>query len=678
MRNLFFLLLLVFYSISLQAQIWQTVTPYPDPFPNALVIPDTNHFRGVNGQEVVFSDDGGQSWSSINLGRSLGSIQFSSAQNGWVSGDSGRIFHTNDACQTWDTIVLQANYLRLQFVNDTDGFAFRSAADSIYITNNGGVNWLLKPTGLAINTFITFADRLNGWGTIFGDSLIRKTSDGGQSWVSISLPRPYYSASIQFIDSLNGWILGRGSNDSLMRTRDGGFTWQSLSDINSDHFCFKDTLQGISTDGYMVYYTNDGGLTWTYSHASSDIICLVSQNVFYVYGLSLINSSDRINWTTLAYRTFPVLNWSYIFAAPRLEFSSQSTGVYIMGDEQTGMNFFTNYVYVTTDSGKSWTNRPDAFPICSDIQLLSDTLWYFTLSYLHASSSTFCRSKDMLQTVEVVNNAFGPLSFHFTDSLHGVGGGYYTNDGGVSWLANGNLNYGWDYSFIDSLNGWTSGGNYVSRTFDGGQSWINISSNAPFTGQDKSQRIQFTDSSNAFITNSAWNNTATLYKSTDGGVLWQQVHTNFKFFSSYFTDSIHGWLAGEDGIFYTDDGGFSFTQQSSKALQMITFIDSVHGFCEGSNLFLKTDQTGMINTVTRYNSPIDITVYPNPTQGLVNILTSQMDSKYFLYDNLGRLVLDGTAFLGLTQFDISKYPNGIYYLKILSEEFRFGRIIIKD
>jgi photosystem II stability/assembly factor-like uncharacterized protein len=116
-------------------------------------------------------------------------------------------------------------------------------------------------------------------------------------------------------------------------------------------------------------------------------------------------------------------------------------------------------------------------------------------------------------------------------------------------------------------------------------------------------RIQFTDSLHGIIFQVPYSGQGTLYKTVDGGLSWQDITPTFNFNSAYFTDSIHGWLAGDGiiagnaGIFYTSDGGITYQQQSNKSVTMITYIDSIHGYCEGSEIFLKTNQTGIINNI---------------------------------------------------------------------------------
>jgi photosystem II stability/assembly factor-like uncharacterized protein len=148
-----FYLLLIFFILIVgktKSQIWESVTPSPEFFPWQAEIPDTLHLRGNYGKFVTFSNDAGLSWDTINMRRNLYSCSFVSANKGWYSADSGRIFRTNDGCQTWDTVIIPGiDFLSIDFVNDNDGFAYRSQRDSFYVTNDGGSNWTFKSTGLS-------------------------------------------------------------------------------------------------------------------------------------------------------------------------------------------------------------------------------------------------------------------------------------------------------------------------------------------------------------------------------------------------------------------------------------------------------------------------------------------------------------------------------------------------
>jgi photosystem II stability/assembly factor-like uncharacterized protein len=685
-----FYLIFIFFILIIgktYSQIWESVNPSPEFFPWQAEIPDTIHLRGTYGRFVTFSNDAGVSWDTINMRKDLYSCSFVSANKGWVSADSGRIFRTNDGCQTWDTIFISTSIpFKVDFINNLDGFAYllNSHSDSMYISNDGGTNWILKPMGLTITSVwdrILFIDTQHGWSINNGDSVIKVTQNGSLSWNFINLPHPVYSAVLFFLDSLNGWLAG--GNDSLLRTSDGGFTWQCISSQRCNYsMSFKDALNGICIYSNKIYITSDGGVNWTMQILDYDYQwCTISQGRYYAIGYGAVYSDDGINWNALAYKNFPDYNsFFYIFNPPRLEFQDAATGIYLSGDEQTGMAFFTNYVYLTEDSGKNWKNITDIFPLCSDIQMVNDSLWYFSEYSMGAGHSGFYKSHDHFQTRILINDSIVPQTFYFTDSLHGVCGGSYTSDGGITWSVNDTNNLGGDYSFIDSQNGWSVGGNFVGRTYDGGISWTRIFSSLPASsGSGDMVRIQFADSLSGIIFKTPWGVGTTLFKSVDGGFNWQQISPQFNFTSAYFTDSIHGWLAGQDGIFYTSDGGITFQQQSNKDVAMITFIDSIHGYCEGAGIFLKTNQLGIIDNInTNLALKHEVNLFPNPNNGYFTLQSKESNSIYKIYDNLGRELLSGKILNNETKINFSSFPNGIYFSVIISDNRLETKSFIKN
>ncbi|WP_347921767.1 T9SS type A sorting domain-containing protein [Pontimicrobium sp. SW4] len=78
------------------------------------------------------------------------------------------------------------------------------------------------------------------------------------------------------------------------------------------------------------------------------------------------------------------------------------------------------------------------------------------------------------------------------------------------------------------------------------------------------------------------------------------------------------------------------------------------------------------------NAKIDlafISVYPNPTKGVVNVDTSKTISKLELYDVLGKLVVTKT---NSYRIDLTQLPNGIYFLKGEVDNTSFTRRIVKQ
>ena len=158
---------------------------------------------------------------------------------------------------------------------------------------------------------------------------------------------------------------------------------------------------------------------------------------------------------------------------------------------------------------------------------------------------------------------------------------YLTQDAGNTWKiitlkSDAGLKYVW---FTDRQNGWVVGyvGGSESRsvlfsTHDGGSSW---------------QEIAIRDSevfpqSMCFVDNEAWiagnrrlkpvtpgvSTEPVLVHSTDGGQHWNlvQIDSSDAFFNAVrFSDKDHGWLAGRDNFYRTEDGGKTWRRVLSLA-----------------------------------------------------------------------------------------------------------------
>lgn len=104
------------------------------------------------------------------------------------------------------------------------------------------------------------------------------TSDSGKHWsvqriiatIPFDTPGPVY---LTFVDAMRGWlVVDQGSHSGFMyytgfRTSDGGQTWSTLSYPQSGPVLFINHLDGFSASGADgptsgTYVTHDGGLSW--------------------------------------------------------------------------------------------------------------------------------------------------------------------------------------------------------------------------------------------------------------------------------------------------------------------------------------------------------------------------------------------------------------------------------
>jgi len=181
-----------------------------------------------------------QDWKWLNpfpTGNTLNSTMFSSANTGFAVGDCGVIIKTDDAGNTW----------KITNQNDvTNGF---QTLNSVHFTST--------ETGYAVGNDDNF------------NSLILKTTNGGNNWVSQNSESNIILNSVSFFDPDNGFVVGR--NGTILNTTDGGINWvMKNSGTNYDLssiFIFNDSVgfitgsQMITPSSYItiVLKTTDGG-----------------------------------------------------------------------------------------------------------------------------------------------------------------------------------------------------------------------------------------------------------------------------------------------------------------------------------------------------------------------------------------------------------------------------------
>jgi uncharacterized protein YjdB len=82
------------------------------------------------------------------------------------------------------------------------------------------------------------------------------------------------------------------------------------------------------------------------------------------------------------------------------------------------------------------------------------------------------------------------------------------------------------------------------------------------------------------------------------------------------------------------------------------------------------------NAVAEIDNKLNVTLYPNPTKGLVKINTDEIISSIEVYDIIGRKQLSKTT-LQSNMLDLSGLAEGQYILKITSDEATQTAIIVK-
>jgi photosystem II stability/assembly factor-like uncharacterized protein len=181
---------------------------------------------------------------------------------GWLSGDCGGsapgvfLYRTEDGGNSWTPFSLsppsgqQEIYTNPQSACAADKLLVPGAQNAflpvrcklgapqqvgrwLYATADSGVTWAIRSAPEAVGYF-DFLDGSTGWmlATQLTDathSTLYRTEDGAQTWTSIA--DLGWNGQPDFVDPQNGWAITHDPADGaavLMRTQDGGATWQQL------------------------------------------------------------------------------------------------------------------------------------------------------------------------------------------------------------------------------------------------------------------------------------------------------------------------------------------------------------------------------------------------------------------------------------------------------------------
>jgi photosystem II stability/assembly factor-like uncharacterized protein len=346
------------------------------------------------------------------------SLHMFDARTGWAA-TSDRLLRTTDRALHWRDITPPAPVKSSQ--SDIDTFSL-SAEEA----------WVVRG--------------LTGDGSGAPQSAVSHTTDGGQTWRTITLP-VFAVAQITFVDAEHGWMLadvdtaGGEQGIDIFRTTDDGLTWAKVSSAaertgalplqgRKIGLTFRDAMAGWAavTGPYgppmpspstpWLYQTEDGGVTWRPKPLA----------------------------LPAALAAYP---WDYVAGVLPPAFFSAEEGVLPVdvGSQPAG-GVVLSVLYVTHDGGATWNATTPISTVTGATSLLDPFHWWIA--------------------PEAVSG----------DSL------FSTADGGQHWRS---LTPGAPFtqvsvlSFVSSSQGWAIGSAGLLRTSDGGRTWTILAAAPPAT-----------------------------------------------------------------------------------------------------------------------------------------------------------------------------------------------------
>lgn len=296
---------------------------------------------------------------------------------------------------------------------------------------NSNSQWIQQNSGTSAGlNNVKFINRYTGW--ICGGGVILKTTNGGNNWLSLSLPvsktffeihpvdsnviycvgmfetiikstnggvnwtvirdgpqnsNTYFSC--YFINKNTGWISG-GAEQKILKTTNGGLSFDSIVRNTSgfvQDIYFKDSLTGLfCDDAGVVRKSTNGGYNWFTINIPVGTYIYSFRNFTFVNNQTgwILTSSGKV------YRTTDFgFNWDSIYTFQNDGFPLRS--IFFAGNNVGYAGGSGYFFYRTTNSGYNWVQHYLPYPTngAASIFFINDTVgWkianagsiYFTIN----------------------------------------------------------------------------------------------------------------------------------------------------------------------------------------------------------------------------------------------------------------------------------------------------------
>jgi hypothetical protein len=146
----------------------------------------------------------------------------------------------------------------------------------------------------------------------------------------------------------------------------------------------------------------------------------------------------------------------------------------------------------------------------------------------------------------------------------------------------------------------------------------------------------------------------------------------------FMADSLKGWIATDDGIYFTDDGFQTFQLQYNKPIAGFSFNDKSHGYAFGYNILLSTDQTGLINDVSSLhsNNIENLNIFPNPCNAKTELILDGSLTKVILSDLNGKILYCISTTDKRVTINTESLIPGIYLISAKNDRATFNKKLV--
>jgi photosystem II stability/assembly factor-like uncharacterized protein len=275
-------------------------------------------------------------------------VQFADNNTGWASVynslyGSFKLYKTTNGGTNWDVINGVTNPVGgfYYFVDALNGWMFGASASTsgtntdILHTTDGGLSWTTQASNVGTVKAIYFSDVLHGW-IVGRNALLMKTVNGGGNWTTLTNTNQNQASQFRSVFALNANVCYFGSSVSgtsgeyILKTTNAGNSWISMQvPFQYDVFnvVFWDENNGwVSGDyGQIAHYSINTGIQ---NPLSNDKLELAYPNPVIDF-ISIKSESEILNAKIYDISGNCVLNKS-LFNGNRIDVRNLPAGIYFI------------------------------------------------------------------------------------------------------------------------------------------------------------------------------------------------------------------------------------------------------------------------------------------------------------------------------------------------------------
>ncbi len=643
------------------------------------------------------------------------------------------VMKSTDAGQTWNTTKL--NYelnktrqtARLLIHSTNTQTLVASTSDGIYYTTNGGEDWT-QSTGTSGVGFCSLVFKTDDENTIFAGTSqgghsadIYKSTDLGKTFTKLTGDLPTYKTGrielcVTKVDA--NYIFAFYQDAIAYTSTDGGTKWTQLTTMPNNvstqggyNMCVaiapNDKKLIILGEMNYAWRSKDGGATW---EGYLDGYWQTGYPFFYVHSdhhvLKFLPGSDKIlfsgndgglhkgdittddKWTDLTAGLF-VTQYYALGGTP------QNADFLLAGAQDNDVNHW---------DGSKWYDRNNNTDGVECLVDYTDS----KICYTASTSGYLMRTLDGFATIETeVNTPQASAGFEWplimdpktpTTIYGGWDEIYKSTNKGDNWtkITNNQLSGNvWTHIAIspsDPNTIYAGNGQKLFVTTNGGSSWTDITSNLNPTNNITRLAINATDPKTAYLTFSGYTDKDKVKKTTDLGQTWTDISGTLPNIPVkcivYQTGANDDLYIGTDlGVYHKDKNATDWTKYGTKLPNVI--VNDMEIQYGTNKLVVATFGRGIWRSPLQSNSVTNIlntkknqselNIYPNPSNGLININIDNNESEIVIYNVVGGVIkYIKNVNKGKQQINLSNSYKGLYFVTVKSKNnIKTSKVILK-